>query len=106
MDTPQLTAELLADGLQALRDHDAVLGPATDGGYWSVGLRSPCPQAFAGVPMSTDQTHAHQRRRFDALGLDTFGQPELRDVDTIADAHAVAALVPGSRFAATLRGLR
>jgi rSAM/selenodomain-associated transferase 1 len=106
MDTPQLTADLLADGLRALRDHDAVLGPAADGGYWSVGLRIPCPEAFAGVPMSTDQTHAHQRRRFDALGLKTYRQPELRDVDTIADAHAVAALAPGSRFAATLRSLR
>jgi uncharacterized protein len=106
MDTPQLTAELLADGLRALRDHDAVLGPAADGGYWSVGLRCPCPAAFAGVPMSTDQTHAQQRRRFDALGLDTYRQPELRDVDTIADAHAVAALAPRSRFAAALRSLR
>ena len=106
MDTPQLTAELLSDGLRALHEHDAVLGPAADGGYWSVGLRSPCPDAFAGVPMSTDQTHAQQLRRFDALGLDTYCQPELRDVDTIADAYAVAALAAGSRFAATLRSLR
>jgi len=106
MDTPQLTVGLLLDGLGALGDHDAVLGPAVDGGYWSVGLREPHPEAFAGVPMSTDETRAHQRRRFDALGLRTYYQPELRDVDTIDDAHAVASLAPGSRFAAMLRSQR
>ena len=47
MDTPQLTAELLADGLAALADHDAVLGPALDGGYWSIGLRVADAAAFA-----------------------------------------------------------
>ncbi len=48
MDTPQLTAELLREGLQALGAHTAVLGPACDGGYWSVGMRAPAPGAFRG----------------------------------------------------------
>jgi rSAM/selenodomain-associated transferase 1 len=102
MDTPQVTGELLAEGLAALARFDAVLGPAADGGYWSVGLRHAVAGAFLGVPMSAADTLARQRRRFRELGLTTYEQPLLRDVDTIADARAVAALVPGSRFAGAL----
>jgi rSAM/selenodomain-associated transferase 1 len=105
MDTPQLSIELLTDGLSALANHDAVLGPALDGGYWSIGLRVADRAAFDGVPMSSPHTLSCQRRRLTQLGLQTYEQPPLRDVDTIADAHAVAALAPGSRFARTLATL-
>ena len=106
MDTPQLSVELLRDGIAALTRHDAVLGPALDGGYWSVGLRAPDAGAFHGVPMSAEDTLACQRRRFAELGLCTYEQPMLRDVDTIADARAVASLAPNSRFARALGELR
>ncbi|MFZ0040444.1 MAG: TIGR04282 family arsenosugar biosynthesis glycosyltransferase [Solirubrobacteraceae bacterium] len=102
MDTPQLTTELLTEGVHALTGFDAVLGPALDGGYWSVGLHRAHQDAFRGIPMSTDWTLDHQRRRFRSLGLATYEQPALRDVDTIADAHAVAAEALGSRFARAL----
>ena len=102
MDTPQLTAGLLREGIAALSEHDAVLGPACDGGYWSVGLRAPVPGAFSGVPMSVPETLAFQRRRFATLDLATYAQPTLRDVDTIDDARAVAAQAPRSRFASAL----
>jgi rSAM/selenodomain-associated transferase 1 len=105
MDTPQLTVELLSDGLAALACHDAVLGPAVDGGYWSIGIRSADAAVFAGVPMSSDETFACQRRRLVELGLSTYEQPQLRDVDTIADARTVAALAPHSRFARTLEAM-
>lgn len=103
MDTPQLTPELLRDGQHALEDHDAVLGPAHDGGYWSVGLRPGHHRAFIGVPMSSHRTLDCQAERFCELGLRTHRQPRLRDVDTITDARAVAAQAPGSRFARALR---
>jgi rSAM/selenodomain-associated transferase 1 len=105
MDTPQLSVELLADGLSALASHDAVLGPALDGGYWSIGLRIADRAAFDGVPMSSPDTLGCQRRRLTQLGLKTYEQPPLRDVDTIADARAVAALAPASLFARTLATL-
>jgi rSAM/selenodomain-associated transferase 1 len=105
MDTPQLRPALLRDGLDALHRYDAVLGSAPDGGYWSVGLRRWHPHAFRGVPMSTPETAAHQRRRFAELGLRVHEQPPLRDVDTIIDAHAVAAETPASRFATALAGI-
>jgi rSAM/selenodomain-associated transferase 1 len=107
MDTPQLTRELLLDGVAALSTGaaDAVLGPALDGGYWSVGLRGPSAGAFMGVPMSRSDTLAHQRARLAGLGFAIHEQPALRDIDTIEDAHAVAASAPSSRFATALATL-
>ncbi len=107
MDTPQLTVELLLDGIAALSlpEVDAVLGPALDGGYWSVGLRRPLREVFAGVPMSEPFTCAAQRRRLRQLGLTLHEQPQLLDVDTIDDARAVARQAPGTQFAAALAAL-
>jgi rSAM/selenodomain-associated transferase 1 len=102
MDTPQITPALVRAGLDALATHDAAFGPAADGGYWGIGLRRPDPEVFAGIPMSKPHTGAAQRLRLDALGLRTAMLPTLLDVDTIAAARAVAAEVPGSRFAARL----
>jgi uncharacterized protein len=104
MDTPQLTAELLARGAAALMAPGvgAVLGPSLDGGYWCIGLREPVDGVFAGVPMSRGSTCASQRRRLLRLGLRWTELPALRDVDTVDDAFAVAAQAPASRFAAEL----
>ncbi len=105
MDTPQLTAEILAAGIEALMDPsgDAVLGPAADGGYWAIGLRRPERGAIVGVPMSVPWTAAAQRRRFEQLCMSWAELGELRDVDTYDDARAVAADAPGTRFAARMR---
>ncbi|MFI0156636.1 TIGR04282 family arsenosugar biosynthesis glycosyltransferase [Streptomyces lydicus] len=106
MDTPQLNTELFAgvgrDG------HDAWFGPAADGGFWALGFADPARAAalVRGVPMSTDRTGAIQRCRLVEAGLSVSDLPVLRDVDTAADAAAVATCCPpGSRFAATLNSL-
>ncbi|MFF4835898.1 DUF2064 domain-containing protein [Streptomyces sp. NPDC001315] len=103
MDTPQVTPELLTVDFA---DHDAYFGPAEDGGFWSLGLASPDPALLRGVPMSTPTTGTVQRQRLVAAGLRVRDLPLLRDVDTAADAEAVAASAPGTRFAAELGRLR
>ncbi|MFG2019600.1 TIGR04282 family arsenosugar biosynthesis glycosyltransferase [Actinomadura geliboluensis] len=105
MDTPQVTPALLRRAARALRDRDAVLGPAADGGYWLLGLRRPDPRLLRGVPMSRPDTGTAQLARLRGAGLRVGLLPELTDVDTPADARAVAALAEGTRFAAALRGL-
>ncbi len=102
MDTPQVTPALLDAGLGALDRADASFGAALDGGYWGIGLRRPDPAVFRDVPMSERTTAAVQRARLAALNLRTAVLPPLRDVDTVDDAHAVAAEAPDSRFAAAL----
>ncbi|TQS43084.1 TIGR04282 family arsenosugar biosynthesis glycosyltransferase [Cryptosporangium phraense] len=107
MDTPQVSPGLLTSALGALAGADAVLGPAEDGGWWGLGLRNPRhASVLRDVPTSTATTG---ERTLDALrerGLRVGLLPVLRDVDTIADAEAVAELVPGSRFARALAGVR
>jgi rSAM/selenodomain-associated transferase 1 len=102
MDTPQVTSSAIEAGLAALARADAVFAPATDGGYWAIGLREPDAAVFEAVPMSRGHTGAVQRARLAALGLRTIDLPPLLDVDDIADARTVAAEAPSSRFAATL----
>jgi hypothetical protein len=65
-DTAGLTPELVAPWRERLAAADAVLGPAPDGGYWSLGCRLPHPRLFEGVEWSSsrtlDQTVAALRR--------------------------------------------
>jgi rSAM/selenodomain-associated transferase 1 len=107
MDTPQVTEADLRAALTALTRHDAVLGPAADGGYWCIGLRDAADAArvLPGVPMSVAGTLAAQRRRLAAAGLRWAEVGELLDVDTIAEAAVVAALAPHTRFATAFAAL-
>lgn len=54
-DVPGITPALIADAFRRLDRHDAVFGPASDGGYWLVGLRRRprALRAFAGVRWSS-----------------------------------------------------
>ncbi len=106
MDTPQVTAVGLDEAMARLEDHDCVLGPASDGGWWALGLRTPSPSAFDGVPMSSPDTCAHQLRRLRELGLSPALLDTVTDVDTWADALQVATAAPGTRFAAIVANLR
>lgn len=39
-DIPNITAPLIAKAFRALGNHDAVVGPAPDGGFWLIGLKN------------------------------------------------------------------
>lgn len=106
MDTPQLTPAHLGAAAARLGDTDAVLGPAWDGGWWLLGLRDPLAgAAVAGVPMSTARTGADTVAALRGRGLSVATTATLRDVDTAADAIAVAAAGPPGRFARLVAGL-
>lgn len=105
MDTPQLDAGLLARCLDALHGPgvDAALGPATDGGWWALGLRRPVlAGVLADVPTSRPDTGRRTLAALLGAGASVAALPELSDVDTVADATAVAAQAVGSRFAAAV----
>jgi glycosyltransferase A (GT-A) superfamily protein (DUF2064 family) len=107
MDTPQLSPADLASVFDSWPDDiDAFFGPASDGGFWALGMREANGDLIRGIPMSQDDTGRRQLDTLLAAGLRVGMLPELTDVDTIADAHAVAEIAPASTFASTLAGFR
>jgi uncharacterized protein len=105
MDTPQVDARLLSQCLELLQAEgvDAALGPATDGGWWVLGVRRPeLAKLIADVPTSRPDTGARTMAALRTSGTRVLKLPELSDVDTWADAVAVAAQVPEGRFAAAV----
>jgi uncharacterized protein len=68
-DCPELDAACLENARLALREADVVLGPATDGGYYLIGLNRPAPELFDDVPWSTPRVLEITRARADATGL-------------------------------------
>jgi len=105
MDTPQVTAGLLDDALEALDTTSAALGLAEDGGWWAIGLRQADARVFLDVPMSTSRTGAAQLARLHRLGLDVTSLPTLVDLDTIADLPAVVGRGTAIRTTALARSL-
>ena len=107
MDTPQVST---ADLEVSWEGADALLGLSEDGGFWAIGLRAGHPadvlaDVFAGVPMSTDRTGSAQLARLFDLGLQVRLLPPRRDVDTPADAEAVARAYPQLAFSRCWSGL-
>jgi glycosyltransferase A (GT-A) superfamily protein (DUF2064 family) len=99
MDTPQVTGDLLRRVAGDLDEHDAVLAPADDGGWWALALRDPrAASALVGVPMSTPTTYDDTLAALQQAGLRVASAPVLTDVDTVADAERVAAEAPHGRF--------
>lgn len=93
-DCPGLRAEHLTGAFTALDSADVVLGPATDGGYYLLGLRRPQPELFANKAWSTASVLADTVADARRLGLRVALLPELRDVDTAEDLAAWNAAHP------------
>ena len=107
MDTPQLTPAQLHAAVRRLDSADAVLGLAVDGGWWALGLRHPRHAAvLRDVPMSTANTGRRTSTALREQGLRVAALPVGQDVDEWADAVAVAAAAPGTRFARQVTAVR
>jgi uncharacterized protein len=105
MDTPQVTAELLAACGRRLVEEPAVLGLAPDGGWWALGVDTPgLAQCLRNVPMSQPDTGALTLKALHDNGIDVALLDELADFDVAADVAAVREVCrPNSRFAAVTR---
>jgi glycosyltransferase A (GT-A) superfamily protein (DUF2064 family) len=105
MDTPQVTAELLADCGRRLTASSAVLGLAHDGGWWALGVHTPAhAECLRDVPMSHPDTGALTLTALRRNDIEVSLVDELADFDIADDVTAVrAACRPGSRFAEVTR---
>ena len=60
-----------------------VLGPASDGGYYLIGLKHPHQELFANIAWGTETVARSTRERAAEIGLETALLPEWYDVDDI-----------------------
>jgi hypothetical protein len=84
-DAPDIRPPHIAQAFHALGRHEAVFGPAADGGYWLVGLRRRprCPEIFAGVQWSTSAALADTLANIPKTSVAML--EILQDIDTGAD---------------------
>jgi len=82
-DSPTLPPTLLAAAVEALRqDGDRmVLGPASDGGYYLIGLKHPHRRLFEEIAWGTDVVFRQTLERAEESGLEFVTLPEWYDVD-------------------------
>ena len=89
-DCPEVTAGILTAALEALHEADVVLGPATDGGYYLIGLRREAleravPHLFHGVDWGTGTVFDQTLSRLLPHSLSSRVLAPLDDVDRPED---------------------
>ena len=84
-DSPTLPPRLLVQAIEALREPGdrMVLGPASDGGYYLIGLKRPHRELFAQIAWGTDTVARSTCARAAEIALATTLLPEWYDVDDI-----------------------
>ena len=91
-DSPDLPAELIDRAFELLCGHtDVVLGPAHDGGYYLIGMRSMHASLFERIEWSTAVVAQQTRARASEAGLRTAELPPWHDLDTVADLETLVA---------------
>ena len=88
-DVPTLPFDHFTQALTSLENHDLVLGPAFDGGYYLIGLKRTAPELFADIPWSTDQVLRLTQENAARIGLKVSLIQPWRDIDTLADLEAL-----------------
>jgi len=102
-DVPAMTVGDLRTAATALSSgHDAVFGPAEDGGYWLIGTRTVDDALFDGMPWGTDRVWEATRDRCRALGLRVAEIATHWDVDRPEDLERLRADPATAALAARL----
>lgn len=79
-DVPDLTADHIERALQALANHDLVIGPSPDGGYWLIGARR-APPAFLFKDVRWSTANALKDTLRNATGMTVALADTLADID-------------------------
>ncbi len=82
-DCPYVTPDLIRMAAGQLEKHEAVIGPAVDGGYYLLGLNRPQPRLFEGIAWSTESVFSATLERIKEVGLTVNILPTLEDVDDL-----------------------
>ncbi len=84
-DCPEVDATVVQDAFERLESADVVLGPATDGGYYLIGMSTLQASLFAQIPWSTADTLRVTLERARESGLSIALLEKRSDIDTADD---------------------
>ena len=84
-DSLELTEEILVNAFDVLNQHDAVIGPAADGGYYLLGMNRFIPELFLNKKWSTDSVCNDTIHDLQKLNYTYQLLPTIRDVDNEND---------------------
>ncbi len=84
-DIPDLSANIILNAFEVLNNHDLVYGPASDGGYYLVGMRKLIKEVFEDIPWSSEKTLSKSLSRTRDLDLTAGFTETLSDIDTVED---------------------
>src|SRR5262245_26072879 len=84
-DSPTLPSRFLVQAIEALRNPGdrMVLGPASDGGYYLIGLKHPHRRLFTQIEWGTETVFNRTCERAAEVGLATTLLPEWYDIDDV-----------------------
>ena len=84
-DIPDLNSRIIMQAFGMLGHAEVVVGPAHDGGYYLIGMKSPMPELFRNIPWSTKDVFSETVRVLENSGKSYGVLPVLSDLDTIED---------------------
>lgn len=97
-DCPSLTSDDLKTAYEQLENHDVVIGPAHDGGYYLIGLKADHASLFADVDWSTSLVFEQTLQKARILKLSVLALRKLPDVDFPEDLLPLRRNTEGLQF--------
>ncbi len=85
IDCPDLNIEIIRKGFESLDKNDLVLGEASDGGYYLIGLEKVIPELFQNISWGTNEVLSKTKIIAQQLKLNTVILPVLSDIDRPED---------------------
>jgi rSAM/selenodomain-associated transferase 1 len=84
-DSPDLPSPILEQAFESLSNHDVVLGPSFDGGYYLLGLSEPAESLFHDVDWGSEKVFEQTVRHAFAAHMSLKVLPFWYDLDEVAD---------------------
>lgn len=89
-DCPTLTVDILKEAFLKLKEYDLVIGPASDGGYYLIGLKKRNKYLFKGISWGSGRVLHQTKKKADEYGLNVATLETLCDIDRPNDLLTLA----------------
>lgn len=84
-DCPEISPEILTEAFEQLKNHDVVIGPAEDNGYYLLGMKKLHAELFQNINWSTSEVFPQTKKIATDLNLSVAILKVLSDIDTEED---------------------